>query len=245
MRNIKMILEYDGSKYQGWQRLGDTENTIQEKIEKTIKLIIDEDISLIGSGRTDAGVHAKGQVANFKTNSEIELSDFIYYMNVYLPKDIIIKDTKEASEKFHARYNAKEKIYTYYIYNDTYQSPFYRKYSYHVPQKLNVENMIKACEILSDEHDFRAFCSVKSKKKSTVKTVKSITINKKEPILSIEFIADGFLYNMVRILTGTLIEIGNGNRQIDTLISLFDSKNKADAGFTAPPHGLFLEEVKY
>lgn len=245
MRNIKMVLEYDGSKYQGWQRLGNTENTIQEKIEKTIKMIINEDINLIGSGRTDAGVHAKGQVANFKTNSEIDLNDFLYYMNTYLPKDIIVKDTAEVSERFHARYNVKKKYYTYYIYNDTYQSPFYRKYSYHVPAKLNVENMNKASKILIGTHDFRAFTSAKSKKKSTIRSIESIIINKNNPIISIEYAADGFLYNMVRILTGTLIEIGNGTREINDIYSLLDSKNRAEAGFKAPAHGLFLEKVIY
>lgn len=245
MRNIKMVLEYDGSKYQGWQKLGNTENTIQEKIEKTIKMIINEDITLIGSGRTDAGVHAKGQVANFKTNSEIELNDFLYYLNVYLPKDIRVKDMREASERFHARYNVKKKYYVYYVYNDTFQSPFYRKYSYHVPEKLNVENMNEASKLLIGTHDFRAFTSVKSKKKSTIKTIESIKINSNAPIISIEYTADGFLYNMVRILTGTLIEIGNGTRDINSINSLFDSKNRADAGFTAPAHGLFLEKVIY
>lgn len=245
MRNIKMVLEYDGSKYQGWQKLGNTENTIQEKIEKTIKMIINEDITLIGSGRTDAGVHAKGQVANFKTNSEIELNDFLYYLNVYLPKDIRVKDMREASERFHARYNVKKKYYVYYVYNDTFQSPFYRKYSYHVPEKLNVENMNEASKLLIGTHDFRAFTSVKSKKKSTIKTIESIKINNSTPIISIEYTADGFLYNMVRILTGTLIEIGKGTRDINSINSLFDSKNRADAGFTAPAHGLFLEKVIY
>ncbi|TJX67799.1 tRNA pseudouridine(38-40) synthase TruA [Soehngenia saccharolytica] len=245
MRNIKMVLEYDGSKYQGWQKLGNTENTIQEKIEKTIKMIINEDITLIGSGRTDAGVHAKGQVANFKTNSEIELNDFLYYLNVYLPKDIRVKDMREASERFHARYNVKKKYYVYYVYNDTFQSPFYRKYSYHVPEKLNVENMNEASKLLIGTHDFRAFTSVKSKKKSTIKTIESIKINNSTPIISIEYTADGFLYNMVRILTGTLIEIGKGARDINSIYSLFDSKNRADAGFTAPAHGLFLEKVIY
>ncbi len=245
MRNIKMVLEYDGSKYQGWQKLGNTENTIQEKIEKTIKMIINEDITLIGSGRTDAGVHAKGQVANFKTNSEIELNDFLYYLNVYLPKDIRVKDMREASERFHARYNVKKKYYVYYVYNDTFQSPFYRKYSYHVPEKLNVENMNEASKLLIGTHDFRAFTSVKSKKKSTIKTIESIKINNSTPIISIEYTADGFLYNMVRILTGTLIEIGNGTRDVNSINALFDSKNRADAGFTAPAHGLFLEKVIY
>ncbi|MBC7087438.1 MAG: tRNA pseudouridine(38-40) synthase TruA [Tissierellales bacterium] len=245
MKNIKMILEYDGSKYQGWQKLGNTENTIQSKIEKTIKLILNEDISLIGSGRTDAGVHAKGQVANFKTNSEITMDDFIYYMNIYLPKDIVVKDAKEASERFHARYNAKSKVYSYYIYNDFYQSPFYRKYSYHISDKLNIDNMLNASKLLVGKHDYKAFSSVKSKNKSTIKTVHSIEIEHKAPFICIRFEADGFLYNMVRILAGTIIEVGKGIRDINTIYDLFDSKNRAEAGFTAPAHGLFLEEVKY
>jgi tRNA pseudouridine38-40 synthase len=245
MRNIKIIIEYDGGRYNGWQRLGDSDKTIQGKIERVISEMVKSKTEIIGSGRTDAGVHARNQVANFKTGSDMSLVEMRSYMNSYLPEDIVIKSVSEASEKFHSRYNVSGKKYSYYIWNSEIPSAFDRKYSYHLADALDLNAMKKASSLLIGTHDFIGFSSLKKSKKSTVRTVKDISIFCKDSLIRIDFVADGFLYNMVRILTGSLLEIGLGEKDIDHISDVFKSNIRSDAGKTVPAQGLFLEEVYY
>ncbi|TJX13439.1 tRNA pseudouridine(38-40) synthase TruA [Tissierella creatinini] len=245
MKNIKMIIEYDGSRYLGWQRLGDSDKTIQGKLENVISEMTGTPTEVIGSGRTDAGTHARGQVANFKTKSNMDLKEMQKYINHYLPGDIVVKEIEEVIERFHSRYNAVGKKYIYYIWNHWIPSAFNRKYSYYYPQSLDIERMNKACSKLLGTHDFIGFSSLKKSKKSTVRRIDEINILREGEILKFEFIGEGFLYNMVRIMVGTLMEIGSGARQAEYIDEIFESNLRSDAGITVPSQGLFLEEVYY
>ncbi len=164
MRNIKLTIEYDGKRYSGWQRLGDDDKTIQGKIEKVLHQMTNEKIEIIGSGRTDAGTHARGQVANFKTNTEIGLAEMIDFMNRYLPRDIVIKRIEEMPERFHARYNAVGKKYSYYVWNNVIPSAFERNHSFYFPQELDMDKLNAACEKLMGTHDFIGFSALKKSK---------------------------------------------------------------------------------
>ena len=245
MRNIKLTIEYDGTCYRGWQKLTNSEKTIQGKLENVLSKMTNEEISLIGSGRTDSGVHAKKQTANFKTNCTMSLKNIIDYCNNFLPKDIVIKSAEDVAESFHSRYNAKRKIYEYNICNGTTNDVFKRNYSFYIEKQLNVELMREASLLFIGEHDFRAFSSIKNKNKSTVRTIYSIIIDQCNDKIKISFDGNGFLYNMVRILAGTLIEVGLGNMTKNEIIPIFNSKIRSCAGFTAPSQGLFLMDVIY
>ena len=215
MRNLKLTIEYDGSRYKGWQRLGDNDNTIQGKIEGVLSKMTNENIELIGCGRTDGGVHAENYIANFHTNCMLSEEMMINYLYEFLPEDIVVKKIEEVEERFHARYNAKAKTYIYKINNGKFRNVFNRKYVYHIDEKLNLENMIKASKILVGTHDFQSFTTLKSKKKSTVRTINYINIDKNEDLIEIEINGDGFLWNMVRIITGTLLQVGTGKISVD------------------------------
>ncbi|MDR5659972.1 tRNA pseudouridine(38-40) synthase TruA [Serpentinicella sp. ANB-PHB4] len=245
MRNIRLIIEYDGSRYKGWQRLKNTDQTIQRKIESVLSEMVSAPIEIIGSGRTDAGAHANGQVANFHTKSDMSLQKMHEYINHYLPQDIVVKEIKEASERFHSRYNVKGKKYVYHVWNDWVPSAFHRKYSYHIPNKLDIERMKDAVKKLEGTHDFIGFSSVKKSNKSTVRTIEKIDIVKEGPLVKFVFVGDGFLHNMIRIIMGSLIEIGLKEKGISHIDEIFKSKTRADAGKTMPAQGLFLEEVYY
>ncbi|AKL93997.1 tRNA pseudouridine synthase A [Clostridium aceticum] len=245
MRNIKLIIEYDGSRYSGWQRLKGADETIQGKLEGVLTQMVGSPIEVIGSGRTDAGVHARGQVANFHTKSDMSLKEIHKYMNYYLPQDIVVKEVKEVSEKFHSRYNVKSKKYVCYIWNHWIPSAFHRKYSYHLSEKLDIALMQEASEKLLGTHDFIGFSSVKKTNKSTTRTIKEITITKEGNMVIFSFIGDGFLYNMVRIIMGTLIEIGLKQKKVSYIDEILESKTRSIAGKTLSPQGLFLEEVYY
>lgn len=245
MRNIKIVLEYDGSRYLGWQRLKDSDRTIQGKIESVISKMVGEDIEITGSGRTDSGVHAYYQVANFKIDSTLNTKEIQEYINHYLPNDIVIRDIEEVDDRFHSRYNVKSKTYQYKIWIGNYQSPFMRKYSWYVADDLNIEIMKKASEFFMGTHDFIGFSSLKRYKKSTTRTISRIDFNQEDDILSIEIQGDGFLHNMVRIIVGTLVQIGSGRLDKDVIMDVLENKIRADAGITAPPHGLFLKNVEY
>ena len=208
MRNIKMTIRYDGSRYKGFQRLKDNNMTIQGKIEDVLSKIVNENIEIIGSGRTDMGVHAYGQVANFKTNSNLSIEKMKSYLYEYLPEDIVITNIEEVSERFHSRYNAKSKVYLYKIYNNKFHDPFLRKYTTHIAKNLDIELMKEASKYFIGEHDFTSFASSKSKKKSNVRTIYSINIIENNGLIEIYFEGNGFLYNMVRIMTGALIDVG-------------------------------------
>ena len=245
MRNIKLTIEYDGKRYLGWQRLGDSEKTIQGKIESVITQMTTEKIEIIGSGRTDAGTHALGQVANFKTNSEMSLNDMLSFFNRYLPSDIVVKKVEEMPERFHARYNVRGKQYSYYVWNTPIPTAFERYHSFYFPQKLDIAKMNEACEKLEGTHDFIGFSALKKSKKSTTRTIDSITIEQEGNMLHFTFVGNGFLHKMVRILMGTILEIGAGKLPVTIIDEVLEQKVREAARETAPAQGLFLDEVYY
>ncbi len=245
MRNIKISIQYDGTKYDGWQKQGNTKNTISQKFDDLLNKMTNENIEIIGSGRTDAGVHAYKQIANFYTNSNMSLFQMKKYINNYLPKDIVVINIEEADDRFHSRLNAKSKKYLYRICNQEEQKVFERNYVYHYPKNLNIEKMKKATKYLIGEHDFASFSTTKKTKKSTIRTIYSIDIFYENDEIRLLYHGNGFLYNMVRILTGTLIQIGEGTMNMDDLKEIMESKERGKAGFTAPGQGLFLVDVLY
>ena len=244
MRNIRLDICYDGTRYRGWQRLANTDNTIQGKLETALSRILGENIEISGSGRTDAGVHAKGQVANFHTHSAMPCSEMLAQLRKYLPEDIGILSVKDCSDRFHARLNAKEKTYCYRIWNSDSPCVFDRRYVYQLPEELDLAAMREAADLLLGEHDFSAFCGNPKMKKSTVRFIRSIEFKRCGEELRIYYTGNGFLQNMVRILTGTLIEVGRGERSAASIPVLFGLK-RSEAGSLAPAQGLCLEEVFY
>lgn len=245
MRNIKMIIQYDGSNFKGFQRLKDNDNTIQGKIEDVLSKLTGENIEIVASGRTDMGVHALGQVANFKTNCTESVEKIQNYLYKYLPESIVVTKIEEVDDRFHSRYNAKSKIYMYRIDNNKYHNPFNRRYTHHLDKKLDIEKMQEASKYLIGEHDFTSFASSKSKKKSHVRTIEYIKIQEKNNLLEIYIKADGFLYNMVRIIVGTLIDAGLHKINPEYVKTMLESKNRVVASDTAPAKGLYLLDVQY
>ena len=244
MRNIRLDICYDGTRYRGWQRLPGKDDTLQGKLETALSRILEEPIEISGSGRTDAGVHAKGQVANFHTESNMSAAEILANLRKYLPDDIGIYSCKDVSPRFHARLNAKEKTYRYRIWNSDAPCVFDRRYVAVMPEHLDLEAMRAAADALVGEHDFSAFCGNPKFKKSTVRYIRSIDIRREGGEVVLEYTGNGFLHNMVRILTGTLVEVGRGERSADSIPALFGGK-RADAGFLAPAQGLCLMEVYY
>jgi tRNA pseudouridine38-40 synthase len=244
MRNLRLDICYDGTRYRGWQRLPGKDDTIQGKLETTLSRILGEDIEISGSGRTDAGVHARGQVANFHCESTMKAEEILLKLRMYLPEDIGIYSCRDVSERFHARLNAKEKTYRYRIWNSKAPCVFERRFVAAMPEELNMEAMQQAARYLLGEHDFSAFCGNAKMKKSTVRYIRSIDIRRQGEEIVFDITGNGFLHNMVRILVGTLIEVGRGVRQPDSIPTLFGGK-RADAGFLAPAQGLCLMEVFY
>ena len=244
MRNLRLDLCYDGTRYRGWQRLPGKDDTIQGKLETTLSRILDESIEISGSGRTDAGVHAKGQVANFHCDSTMTAEEILSRLRRYLPEDIGIYSCRDVSPRFHARLNAKEKTYCYRIWNSEEPCVFDRRYVAVMEETLNLDAMNRAAALLCGEHDFSAFCGNAKMKKSTVRFIRSIEVKCVGKEVQLRFTGNGFLHNMVRILVGTLIEVGRGERDIATIPELFGSR-RAEAGFLAPAKGLCLEEVMY
>ena len=244
MRNIRLDICYDGTRYQGWQRLQNTGNTIQGKLEQALSRILEEPVEISGSGRTDSGVHAKGQVANFHTDCPMPCEELLEQLRRYLPEDIGIESCKEAADRFHARLNAKEKTYVYRIWNSSRPCVFQRRYVAEFPETLDLASMQAAADRLLGTHDFSAFCGNKNFKKSTQRCLKSIELQREGEELRIRFTGNGFLHHMVRILVGTLIEVGRGERSPESMPELFGAKRE-QAGFLAPAKGLCLEEVRY
>lgn len=228
----------------GWQKQPNKLN-IQGEIEQAISSLTGEEIDLIGSGRTDAGVHALGQVANFKTNSKIPIEKMAVAINSKLKKSIIIKKAEEVDERFHSRYNAKNKTYRYIINNSEYGSAIYRDFEYHFPIKLDVEKMKRAAKYFEGEHDFSGFKASGTSTKNSVRTIYKAEVKEKGERILIELTGNGFLYNMVRIISGTLLEVGLGKIEADNIPDIIESKNRQNAGKTLPAHGLYLVEVKY
>lgn len=245
MTNYKITIQYDGSRYKGWQKLGDSDNTIQSKLEKILKTNYEKDIEVIGTSRTDAGVHALMQCANFKLENEVSIYDLQQLFNRYLPEDISVIRVEIVDDRFHARYNVVSKTYLYKIWNRSYSNPFIRKYSMHVEESLDMEKMIKAAEYLIGEHDFTAFSTASSKKKSMVRIIDSIEITRDEGIVYIRIKGKSFLYNMVRRIAGTLIEVGSGNIKPKKVEELLTSKIRKSTGLIAESKGLHLEKIEY
>lgn len=244
MRNIKLIIEYDGKKFGGWQKQPNKLN-IQGEIEKAIEEITGENVELNASGRTDAGVHSLGQTANFKTNSKIDISKMAIAINSKLKQSIRIIKAEEVDEKFHARYSCKGKKYRYVINNSKYGSAIYRDLEYHIPIKLNVEDMKKAIKYFEGEHDFKGFKASGTSSKSSVRTIYSAKVIEEGERIIIELKGNGFLYNMVRIISGTIVDVGLGKIKAEEIPEIIESKDRTKAGKTLPPQGLYLVEVYY
>lgn len=244
MRNIRLDICYDGTRYRGWQRLPGKEDTIQAKLEAVLSRILEEPIEISGSGRTDAGVHAQGQVANFHCESKLSCDEILSQLRRYLPEDIGIYSCKDCSPRFHARLNAVRKTYRYRIWNSDAPCVFDRRFVYVVQETLDLEQMKIAAQYFVGEHDFSAFCGNPKFKKSTVRRVFSVEIQTVGEELQIDFAGEGFIHNQVRIMAGTLIEVGRGIRPAQQIPQLFGGK-RSDAGFLAPAQGLCLMEVDY
>ena len=245
MRNLKMTIEYDGTRYQGWQKLGDTDKTIQGNIDNIIKVMTEETTEIVGAGRTDGGTHAHGQVANFKTNSTLPLPEMLAFFHKYLPRDIEVKNIIEVPERFHARYNAKAKQYSYDLWTNPVPSAFEHQSVYQYTEPLDFALMAQACEKFVGKHDFIGFSNLKKKKKSTVRVIDACTMTREGNKLHFTFVGNGFLYKMVRIMMGTILEIGAGTMKLSDIDDVFASKVRAEAGITVPAQGLFLDEVFY
>lgn len=245
MRNIKMEIQYEGTKYRGWQKQKDTDLTIQYKIENVLSKMTGEDIQVIGCGRTDSGVHADNYIANFQTATDMSIDDMLNYVYEYLPEDIVVKSMKYASERFHARYNVKGKTYVYKINNNRFRDVFNRKYAYHIAENLDLDLMRKGAEFLIGTHDFQSFTSLKPNTKSTLRTINYINIEEKDGIIEIEVNGNGFLLNMVRIITGTLIEVGIGKLKPVDVERILMEKRRSEAGPIAPAKGLCLRDIQY
>lgn len=243
-RNIKLIIEFDGNKYAGWQ-IQNNANTVQETITRAIEELTGEEINLIGSSRTDAKVHARGFCANFITSSTIPPDKFKQAINNKLPEDIVIINSNLVSDDFHARYSSKGKKYTYDILNREQPPALCRNYMYFYKKKLDINKMKKAVEFFIGEHDFASFQNTGSNVRTTIRTIYDFTIDTSGDIISISITGNGFLYNMVRIIIGTLIQVGIGKIDPTDITEIINSRNRKNAGPTAPPQALCLQEVYY
>ncbi len=244
MRNFKLTISYDGSRYYGWERQPGRD-TIQGKLETVLTRMCGMDVNVIGAGRTDAGVHARAMVANAYMDTDKTPAEIRDYMNHYLPDDICVSEVKEAADRFHARYRAVGKLYTYTCYVGETKPVFNRKYVTVLDYQPDVAAMRQAAEYLQGEHDYRSFCSNPQMKKSTVRIVDAIEIVRRKDYLYFNFHGTGFLQNMVRILVGTLLEVGQGKRTPESVRDVLLAKDRKLAGFTAPPQGLSLMRVDY
>ena len=245
MRNFKLCLSYDGSRYRGWQKQGNTPDTIQEKLEALLSRLLEQPVELHGSGRTDAGVHARCQTCSFRADTSLPCPRLLELIRSHLPEDIGALSLEEAEPSFHARLSCRKKSYVYFIWNSSSPNVFYRKYSGTCPEALDTEAMERAARLLLGEHDFSSFCSLRRMKKSAVRRLDRVDISRSGDMLRLEFTGSGFLYNMVRILVGTLIEVGRGERSPEDMPALLSARDRELAGFTAPARGLFLWEQFY
>ncbi len=244
MRNLRLDICYDGTRYKGWQRLAQNDNTIQSKLETALSRILEEPIEVSGSGRTDAGTHALGQVVSFHCSSAMPCGDILSQLRRYLPEDIGIYSCRNVSERFHARLNAKTKTYRYRLWNSEMPCVFHRKYVYVDPAPVSLEKMQEAALLLLGQHDFSAFCANKNMKKSTVRYIQRLDIERVGEEIVFTVTGNGFLHHMVRIMVGTLLEVGRGQREAGSIPELFGAE-RAKAGMLVPACGLCLMEVTY
>jgi tRNA pseudouridine38-40 synthase len=245
MRNIKLTVEYDGTNYAGWQCQKSKIKTVQETIEKAIQRILQDKIKIIGSGRTDAGVHAQAQIANFKTDSSIPLEKLQKALNAVLPDDIAITKVEEVGLDFHSRFSAKSKVYRYTILNRASRPALLKDRVYFLPHPLNLKLMQKEAKALLGRHNFQSFQAQDKKEKDSIRTIKNLKISRNRDFIYIDIEADGFLYNMVRNIVGALIEIGRGRFPEGSLRKILESRNRKLAGPTVPARGLSLIKVNY
>lgn len=244
-KRYKGMVQYDGTRYRGWQSQKDTDNTIQGKIEQVLSRLDEQLVEIQGSGRTDAGVHARGQVISFSLEKELSPEEILRYVNHYLPQDIGFTQLEEADGRFHARLNATGKTYVYRIWNSSLPNVFDRKWMYTIEQPLDLAQMRRAAEYFLGSHDFAALCAVKKKKKSTVRTIYEITIEQIGHEVQIRVRGNGFLHHMVRILVGTLVEVGMHQRSPQQIPQILQEGIRSEAGITMPAQGLILWEVDY
>ena len=244
-RNYRAVLQYEGTRYQGWQKQVSTDNTIQGKLETLLTKMTGETVEVNSSGRTDAGVHAYGQVISFVCDTKMSPEEIRDYMNRYLPEDIGVLSVVVAGDRFHARLNATGKVYRYRVLNSNIPRIFDRRYVFQVPEKLDSEAMKKGISYLEGKHDFKAFTTKRNTKKSTVRTIYEIKMEQTGDEIIFTFYGDGFLYHMVRILMGTLLEIGQSRRSPESILEAFETGERVKAGFLAPANGLALMQVFY
>ncbi len=244
MRNLRLDICYDGTRYRGWQRLKNGDSTIQGKLEQTLSRILEEPISVSGSGRTDAGVHAQHQIANFHCANPMPCGEILCLLQRYLPEDIGIYSCSEVSDRFHARLNAKTKTYCYRVWNSPQPCVFERRFVAIDRRQVDLEAMRRGAKRFFGSHDFSAFCTRASKTKSNVRRIDALDIRRQGEELQFTVTGNGFLYNMVRILVGTLMEVGEGKYPPEAIEEMF-TKHRADTGMTMPACGLCLMEVSY
>ena len=245
IRNFKITLAYDGTRYSGWQKQGNTGNTIQGKLEKVLSAMFGTAVEVQGSGRTDAGVHAAAQVANFKMDTKTSAAEVCRYLRMYLPQDIGVLSVEEVDERFHARLSAKRKTYRYRIWNSEVPNVFERKYLYLCPEPLDIEAMEACVPYFLGTHDFRAFCSNPDLKKSSVRTIYEMRLERLGHEIRLTVTGSGFLYNMVRLIAGTLLEAGRGHLRPAEIPEILESQDRRRAGPMAPACGLCMMEVEY
>ena len=245
MPNYRLTRCYDGTRWKGWQKQGNTEQTVQGRLETLLSRLLDQPVEVAGSGRTDAGTHAAMQVASFRARTKLSTAEILAGLRQYLPADIGAVSLEEAAPRFHARLSCVGKTYVYRIWNSPAPNVFERSYLCFLNEPLDVESMRRAAEELTGKHDYRAFCSLKRYKKSTVRTVEEIRIEELGPELRLTFSGDGFLYHMVRILTGTLLSVGRGELRPEDMADILASCDRTRAGETVPACGLCLTEVRY
>jgi len=245
MPNFKLTLCYDGTRYNGWQKQGNTPRTIQEKLEIALGEMLAQPVEIAGSGRTDAGVHARAQVASFRANTMKTCIEILDDLRVRLPEDIGAISLEIAAPRFHARLSCVEKTYVYRVWNSDQPNVFERRYMTAVPQMLDLDAMREAAAQLMGTHDFSAFCANRHMKKSAVRTLNSLLVKRLGDEVHFILTGNGFLYNMARIIVGTLLEVGQGNLQAKDMSGILASLDRGNTGPTAPAQGLILWDVKY
>jgi tRNA pseudouridine38-40 synthase len=245
MKNYKIIVQYDGSRYKGWQKLKDNELTIQEKIETVLSKMAGEEIQVIGCGRTDAGTHAENYAANFHTDSKMSPKLILNYLYEFLPEDIVVKSVEEVPERFHAKHNVRSKTFVYSITKGRLRNVFNRKYSFHTEEKLDLTQMRNAAEYLIGTHDFQSFTSLKEGGKSTIRTINSLDIIETGMIIEIVINSDDFLLHMARLIVGILLEVGKNKIEAGDVQKILEGKKRTEAIPMAQPKGLCLRDVQY
>ena len=245
MRYFCLELSYDGTRWRGWQKQGNTAQTIQGKLETLLSRLLDQTVETAASGRTDAGVHALGQTVTFRADTAMDTAELLAALREYLPEDIGALSLRETDPRFHARLSAREKVYIYRVWNSEKPCVFERKYVYRFPDPLDLDAMGDAASRLCGRHDFSAFSTGKKTGRAATRTLREIRVERVGEEVRLTFTGDGFLYNMVRILTGTLLEVGRGDRMPESVEEILRDRDRTKAGFTVPPQGLFLAEVRY